>query len=173
MDEAKKRKLLERDKIVDAAAERCVAHMRKKSNGDFFPYELIESLSGIKRYSSHRVYSKQWPLLVEKIKQAGRALPQTGLDDDDRGSFTIKTIIDEGFEVPPENKALVYVGNKWVTQTRGAAKRLQKAADAIQGHKLSEHANTVRIGMIDKADNIRAAAAVDAQFLAVMLKKTD
>lgn len=147
--------------------------MRKKSNGNWFPYEVVEALSGIKRYIRPDVVNKQWALMVRKLKRAGQELPQENLDADDRGSFNLITHIDEGFEIPVESKALLHVSYKWSTQARGAAKRAKKGLTAIQQSKLSDHANMVRIGMMDKADNMKKAADDNAKFVAVMWKKSE
>lgn len=173
MSEEPKRGRRERDQVVDAAVERCIAHMRKKSNGDWFPYEIIEELSGIKRYLRPDVVNKKWRLMVGKLKRGVQELPQENLDADDRGSFNIVVIIDKGFQIPPDPEALVHVGHKWSSQTKGAAKRARMGFGAIQQANLTDHQQSVRLGMINKAEADKKKSSEDSKWLALMLKKSD
>jgi len=173
MNADKPKWIADRDKVVDAAAEKCVAHIRKISNGNWFPYEVIEAISGIKRFDMPRLMNKQWKLLVKKIRKLGHSLPQENLAADDRGSFNLITIIDEGFEVPHESKAVVHVGHKWSSQTRGASVRAIKSFKAIQQAKLSDHDNHVLIGSMSQAERQKRAADENARYMAMMLKRDE
>lgn len=173
MSEEPKRGRRERDLVVADAVERCIAHMRKKSNGEWFPYEVIEALSGIKRYESPKIYNSKWLNLVKKLKRGVRKLPQENLAEDDRGSFNLKVEHDTGFRILPHEKQLGQTCKNMNDRVKNLASRTENEIGAIHQAELSDHANHIRIGYLQKIDNIKKTADDNKKFLAVMWKKSE